>query len=411
MVFKCQSDSFLKEFTSTVVSCTEAKLTTIIDGKEQTVDGYEVILNDTILFPEGGGQPADHGLINDSQVLHVKRVGDKAVHFVDKFLEIGVEAKQNVNWERRFDHMQQHSGQHLLSAIIETDYGFDTLSWYLGEQVSYIELDTPSFDSQQILETENKCNELIRSALNVTVDVYQTVEEVKAKNVCYVSGLPDDHVGDVRVVKIDGIDNNKCCGTHVTNTSQLQVIKLLGTEKSKRKNKILLHFLVGNRVIQRLDTCLKREAQLTVILKNNAVEHVNLVDKLLKNVKVVTKDLQTVLKELVIFEAAKFKAIAPQPKYYILHRKEGEADFMHSFIKEVGPTDTLFFLSVGDDKTTGSIMLRGNDTAVLELSKTVLELLDGKGVVKNNCLNAKVTNMKARNKVATYLNDYFNKGS
>lgn len=408
MVFKCQSDSFLKEFTSKVVSCNEGKLVTVVDGKEQTLNGYEVILDDTILFPEGGGQPADHGVINDSKVLHVKRVADKAIHFVDKPLKVGDEAKQNVNWVRRFDHMQQHSGQHLLSAIIERDYGFDTVSWYLGEHVSYIELDTPSFDSKQIESTENKVNELIQLALKVTVEVYQSVEEIKDKNVD-IGGLPDDHVGDIRVVKIDGIDNNKCCGTHVTNISQLQVIKLLGTEKSKRKNKVLLHFLVGDRVIKRLDTCLNRESQLTVLLKNNAVEHVNLVDKLLKNVKILTKDLQTVLKELVVFEAAKFTAISPQPKYYILHRKEAEADFMQSFIKEVGPTDTLFFLSVGDDKTTGNILMRGTESVVSELSEKVLELLNGKGVVKQNCLNAKVTNMKGRSKVATYLNEYFKK--
>lgn len=404
MVFKCQSDSFLKEFTSKVVSCNEAKLVTVIDGKEQTVDGFEVILDDTILFPEGGGQPYDQGLINTSKVYQVKRVADKAVHFVDKPLTEGEEVRQYVNWERRFDHMQQHSGQHLISAVIERDFGFQSVSWYLGEQVSYIELDTPAFDSLQIKQVEDRVNELIRAAKKVTVEVYKSTSEVKHMD---VSGLPDDHVGDVRVIIIDGIDTNMCCGTHVSNLSQLQTIKLLGTEKSKRKNQILLHFLVGNRVLQRLSTSLEREQQLTVLLKSNAIEHPNLVDKLVKNAKILTKDLQNVLKDLVVFEANKFKTIEPKPKYYVLHRKEAEADFMYNFVREVGQCDTLFFLSVGDDKTQGNVMLCGPEMIISEIGDKILTLLNGKGAIKKNVLNAKVMNMKGKTQVIKFLKEYF----
>lgn len=82
-----------------------------------------------------------------------------------------------------------------------------------------------------------------------------------------VRGLPADHKGDIRVINIEDIDTNMCCGTHVTNLSQLQVIKLLHTEKSKRKDKTLLYFLVGNRVLSRLQTCIDREQKLTVLLK------------------------------------------------------------------------------------------------------------------------------------------------
>lgn len=80
-------------------------------------------------------------------------------------------------------------------------------------------------------------------------------------------GLPKDHVGDVRVITIDGIESNMCCGTHVTSLSQLQVIKLLNVEKSKRKNKVLLYFIVGDRVLRRLASCVQREERLTTLLK------------------------------------------------------------------------------------------------------------------------------------------------
>lgn len=80
-------------------------------------------------------------------------------------------------------------------------------------------------------------------------------------------GLPSDHKGDIRVINIENVDTNMCCGTHVTNLSQLQIIKLLHVEKSKRKDKTLLYFLVGDRVLSRLHSCIDREQKLTALLK------------------------------------------------------------------------------------------------------------------------------------------------
>ncbi|KAJ8973983.1 hypothetical protein NQ317_017358 [Molorchus minor] len=182
-----------------------------------------------------------------------------------------------------------------------------------------------------------------------------------------VRGLPADHKGDIRVINIEDVESNMCCGTHVKNLSQLQVIKLLHTEKSKRKDKTLLYFLVGNRVINKLNTCIDHEQKLTVLLKNNPSQHVDLVDKLQKNVRTVTKNLQTVLKDLAILEVSKLKNIEPQPKYYFLHRKEAEADFMNLFIKEMGTTDIFLFLSTGDENTTGNIVLYGEEKAIASL--------------------------------------------
>lgn len=148
MVFKCQEDSFLKEvcnkkdnlyglltfnhfqFTSKVVSC----------EKTNDLKGYEIILEDTILFPEGGGQPCDYGFLNEVPVEQVLRRADKAIHVTDKPLNVGDEVKQAIDWNRRFDHMQQHSGQHLITAVLDRDYKYYTISWYLGEDVAYVEL-------------------------------------------------------------------------------------------------------------------------------------------------------------------------------------------------------------------------------------------------------------------------------
>lgn len=172
-------------------------------------------------------------------------------------------------------------GQHLISAIFENELKLNTVSWWLGEEVSYIELglclivngnynfhyiivDTPTLTQNQINDMEDRLNMLIREGRNVNV---QIIDDKSEMNEAHTRGLPEDHVGDIRVVVIDGIDNNMCCGTHVTNLAQLQVIKLLNVEKSKRKNKCLLNFLVGNRVLKRLQTTLEREQDLVKVLK------------------------------------------------------------------------------------------------------------------------------------------------
>lgn len=108
---------------------------------------------------------------------------------------------------------------------------------------------------------------------------------------------------------------------------------------------------------------------------NGAASHVDLVDKLQKNVKVLNKNLQTVLKDLVVLEVSKLKSISPPPKYYCYHRKEAEPDFMNLFIKEFNRNNIFLFLSVGDDKGAGNIVLYGEEKAVADLGQQYVCLL------------------------------------
>ncbi|XP_072401510.1 alanyl-tRNA editing protein Aarsd1-B [Diabrotica undecimpunctata] len=410
MVFKCQEDSFLKEFTSKVVTCDKVQIQEVVNGTTHTVDSYEVILEDTILFPEGGGQPCDYGFLNNLPVKKIVRKEDKAVHYVSQELAQGTTVEQKIDWERRFDHMQQHSGQHLLSAILEQHFKADTVSWWLGEEDSYVELDVAVISEKDVQAAEEMVNGLIRQGKPVTVTIFpeNTPEELLEK-VRSVKGLPDDHKGDIRVINIADIDSNMCCGTHVTNLSQLQAIKLLHTEKSKRKDKILLHFLVGNRVLKRLATCIEREKKLTTILNNGPQQHVELVKKLQKNVKIINKNLQSILKDLAIFNAGKLKSMQPPPKYFSLHKKEAEPDFMNILIRELGTTEIFLFLSVGDEKKDGSVVIQGKENDVGVLGPKISEILQGKGSGKGNIYRAKVTNMSRRKEAENCIKEYFDK--
>ncbi|CAG2058484.1 unnamed protein product [Timema podura] len=257
-------DGCVCQFTAKVLSCKEASLKTVVNGKKELLNGFEVILDDTILFPEGGGQPCDRGFLGSVPVVQVSRHGTDAVHFVTEPLVEGETVRQMLDWDRRLDHMQQHSGQHLVTAIADLEFGYPTTSWWLGEEVSYIELDTPTIKQEEITNIERIVNDKIRASSPVDVQVFGEVglipETVRTR------GLPDGHKGPVRVVTIQGVESNMCCGTHVSNLCQLQVIKLLHAEKGK-KNKTNLHFLVGGRVLKHLAGCLEREQKFTALLK------------------------------------------------------------------------------------------------------------------------------------------------
>ena len=312
------------------------------------MNGYDVIFTDTILFPEGGGQNDDQGTVNGFPVKRVTRQNGQAVHFIESkeepFKNLEDNVIQKVDWPRRFDHMQQHSGQHLISAILEKRENMPTSSWWMAENVgnkvglSYIELDTSSVSPEVLKRTEEACNEAVRDGIDVKVEVFNLGDSNldKAKT----RGLPADHKGPVRVINIGELDSNMCCGTHVSNLSQLQAIKLLHIEKSKKKGKTLLYFIVGERVINYLSNCYSNERALTSALKNGPEDHLDLVDKMTKNLKIYQKSTQNLLKELASAKVEELKRT--RPKYFSIHRMETENDYANVLINEMSNEVTTF---------------------------------------------------------------------
>lgn len=393
----------MKEFVTSVVSCCPAELKQEVNGKKETLKGFNVKLQDTILFPEGGGQPDDLGLIGDVPVLRVTRQGNEAIHFVSSPLEEGQEVKLKVDWERRFDHMQQHSGQHLITALAETMFGYKTTSWELGRQKGTIELDTLSVKPAQVQALEEAVNEKIRAHVPVSVQLLSlddpAVEKVRSR------GLPDDIAGPIRIIDIEGIDANMCCGTHVSNLSHLQVIKLLGTEKGK-KNKTNLIFLVGNRVLKYAEKSYSTARSLVSLLKTGPDEHVEAVDKLQKSVKLLHKTNLNLLRDMAILIAQNFKSDPQRGNFFSLHKKEGDNDFMNIIANEINTEETLVFLTVGEEKGPGLFVLAGPSGPVAELGPQVLEILQGKGAGKNGRFQGKANSLARRAEVEALLQQH-----
>ncbi len=246
----CQRDARLR-----ALDCVALSWSPLDDGR------YAVILDDTVLYPEGGGQPADHGRINGVAVVDVQRGQSGVVHTV---LGPGAPGPVRVelDWARRFDHMQQHSAQHLLTALAADHLDRPTVAFHLGEETCTIDLLGPPLDEAARARLEDLANAEIRSArpLRVREVDAQTYDRLPVRS----RGLPEGHTGPIRLVEIEGLDLNTCGGTHVAHTGELQVVALLRVEALKGGSR--LHYLAGDRVRRRLAEALQREAALTALL-------------------------------------------------------------------------------------------------------------------------------------------------
>jgi alanyl-tRNA synthetase len=226
-------DSFLREFDAKVVSCEQAV-------HHAGRPAWEVVLDATAFYPSSGGQPYDLGRMDDGEVLDVRDEDEEIVHIVDREFALGT-VHGCIHWPRRFDHMQQHTGQHLLSAIFQERYGRPTVSFHLGSEVSTIDLRGPE-PSEQILEgAERAANEVIFDDRPVTVR-YGTAERLAQIGVRKEVARE----GILRAIEIEGADLQPCGGTHVKRTAQIGMILVRGCSKIRQDWRV--EFVCGRRV-------------------------------------------------------------------------------------------------------------------------------------------------------------------
>ena len=208
-------DSHLRRFTATVTGCAEVK------------GGWAVTLDATAFYPTGGGQNCDLGVIGGVKVLEVKEWGENIIHLCEASLEVGSTVKGEIDWERRFDHMQQHSGEHLVMGRIYEKFGYHNVGFHMGEGLVTIDLDGP-VTWEDLMEIEGKVNAIIWENRPVKT-WYPSPEELP--NVPYRAkkALP----WPVRVVEFSGADVCACCGTHVKYTGEIGMVKFVSCVKFK----------------------------------------------------------------------------------------------------------------------------------------------------------------------------------
>lgn len=223
-------DAYAVKFTATVLECREEK------------KNWSVILDRTLFYPEGGGQPADMGTLGGAKVLDVQEKDDIVLHTTDKPLEVGATVEGEIDWERRFDLMQNHSGEHILSGVICGKYGCDNVGFHMGKEIITIDLNT-KIPEEDLPYLEEKANEAIWK--NVPVGVRYPAKEELAE-IDYRS--KKELEGQVRIVNVGEYDCCACCGTHVKTAGEIGQIKIIGIQNYKGGTRMEL--LCGKRALQ-----------------------------------------------------------------------------------------------------------------------------------------------------------------
>ena len=333
------------------------------------------VLDDTVLYPEGGGQPADHGLLGDVPVVDVRTVEGRVVHLLEAPVAEGPTVVR-LDWTRRFDHMQQHTGQHLLTAVAADSFGWETTAFHLGPETCDVELAAPSISAPDFERLEEAVASRIRAALPVASHRVRE-EELEGLGV-RSRGLPEGHTGDVRLVEIAGVDRNTCGGTHVRSTAELESLKLLGTERLRGGTR--LFFVAGGRVRRRLGASEERNARLRTLLGAPDAALAEATAAKLAQLGEAQKALKGAEEELA---EAKAEALAAAGGVADAHLEGRDLAFLGRVAKRFTelPTAGLAFLTGGREGVGVFVLAAGGTSTadVRPLGAAVAELLAGRG--------------------------------
>jgi len=223
------TDSYRTEF--------EARVVEIAD------DGRRVYLDQTAFYPTSGGQPHDLGTLAGARITDVIDEGERIAHVLESPLASHSDAVQGaVVWDRRFDHMQQHTGQHLLSAVVEELFGYHTVSVHFGRDYSSLDLDVESVSVERIVEAETRANAIVAENRAVTTSFEDASE---------ATGLRKEsgRTGTLRIVSIEGLDRSACGGTHVRATGEIGAVMVRKVERVRKSAR--LEFVCGLRAVRR----------------------------------------------------------------------------------------------------------------------------------------------------------------
>ena len=228
------NDAYLREFDATVLACEKGK------------SGWQITLDQTAFYPEGGGQPADHGTLNGIAVTDVHEKGGIVLHTCEAPLEIGAAVHGSIDWQRRFDHMQQHSGEHIVSGMLCSAFHCDNVGFHMGAETVIIDYNT-EISWEDVLRIEAQANRYLWENHPFVV-TYPSAEELQAMDYRSKKELS----GSVRITSFPGADTCACCGTHVSHSGEVGLVKFLSCQKFR--SGVRLELLCGQRALEYLST-------------------------------------------------------------------------------------------------------------------------------------------------------------
>lgn len=361
------ADCSLKEFSATVLSCRE------------TEEGWYVTLDQTAFYPEGGGQPYDLGTLDGVPVLAVQEKEDEILHLCEKPLTPGSQVIGIIDWQRRFDFMQQHTGEHIVSGIINRLYGYHNVGFHMGAETVTIDFDG-MIDLTALKEVEIEANRAVWENTEVKC-WYPTQEELPAVGYRSKRELP----WPVRVVEVPGYDKCACCGVHTAYTGQIGLIKLLSCVKFHQG--VRIEMVCGGRALRYFDAVCEQNRQVSQIFSAKPLE--------------TGTAAQRISEQLA---AEKFRAAGLQKQVFagIAAGYAGQKNVLH-FAPELTPgevreladviaqsCDGVSAVCAGCDESGYTLCIASRDTDVRPLGKTAFQALNGRGGGKETAVQGNV---------------------
>jgi alanyl-tRNA synthetase len=255
------ADSHLDSMEAVVLAC------------EAVENGYAVILDRTVFFPEGGGQPADTGIIAGIRVTDVQEQDGLIRHILTEPIAVGSQVSGRLDWDRRFSCMQNHSGEHIVSGLVHSRFGYSNVGFHMGSEAVTMDFNG-RITADELKEVELQANRIVTANLRITADFPEPDELSSMK---YRSKIEID--GPVRIVTIPGVDRCACCAPHVSFTGEIGIIKLIGSERYKGGTRVSM--LCGFRALKDYEKRSEQIAALSVRLSSKPDDVAEAVERLM----------------------------------------------------------------------------------------------------------------------------------
>jgi alanyl-tRNA synthetase len=307
---------------------------------DAAADGRRVYLDRSAFYPASGGQLYDLGSINGIALIEVEDEGERVAHVLASPLS-ATKAAGVVDWGRRFDHMQQHTGQHLLSAVFAEKFGISTLSVHLGAEISTIDLEAGSLKDETLRAAEQRANEVVfeNRPVSVSYEDAATAQGLRKSS---------ERTGELRIVTIDGLDRSACGGTHVRATGEIGPILIRKIDKVR--SSVRIEFLCGLRATRRARADFDLLSQISRSFSAPLEDTPALVAAQLEAAKEADKQNRKLVSELAVFKGRDlYQATVPGEDGLRRYRHDGLDDSVRALAQSFAAQSKAMFVAVGQN--------------------------------------------------------------
>lgn len=361
-------DAYATEFQARVLSCEEVGTT------------YAVVLDQTLFFPEEGGQTSDKGILGDAEVFDVQIQDDIIIHYTTKWLQPNDCIEGRIDWKHRFYNMQQHSGEHLFSGLAHCKYGLKNVGFHLSDQIVTMDFDR-ALSEEQLKEMEWEINQAIVANVEIKTG-YPKKEELV--NLEYRSKIDID--GDVRIVEIPGYDVCACCAPHVHRTGEIGIFKIQSVQNYKGGMRI--SFLCGFRALEEYRRKSEIISEISGILttnQDNLADHVSKLKTQVQSLKTKVSNAKQTLME------GKLVEIPAEQKDVFLFETDLDTPVMRSVVnKLVEKHHGICGVFVGTDEEGYNFIIGSKTIDCREIANKLKDNLNARGGGKSQMIQGSV---------------------